>query len=385
MTVALAAPLLFDGESWLSGHAVTIDDGTIFDVVREDRLSPDIEVQRLEGMLVPGFVDLQVNGGGGVLLNDAPEVETIRTICRAHAQFGTTALLPTLITDSREVTRRALEAGRAAATERVPGFLGLHLEGPHLSVARKGAHDAEFIRPLDDGDMRMLAQAARHLPALMMTVAPETVSPGQISALTAAGIAVSLGHSQASFGEAAAAVDAGARMVTHLFNAMSPLAHRDPGLVGAALERGELSAGLIADGIHVDPHAVAIALRAKNGPGRIFLVTDAMATIGTDMTEFTLNGRRITRSNGRLTLPDGTLAGADLDMISAIRFMHREIGLDLGEALRMASLYPARAIGHAERLGRLAPEAAASLVHLSDDLAVRNVWIDGRHVHGPGN
>jgi N-acetylglucosamine-6-phosphate deacetylase len=385
MTVALAAPLLFDGESWLSGHAVTIDDGTILDVVREDRLSPDIEVQRLEGMLVPGFVDLQVNGGGGVLLNDAPEVETIRTICRAHAQFGTTALLPTLITDSREVTRRALEAGRAAATERVPGFLGLHLEGPHLSVERKGAHDAEFIRPLDDGDMRMLAQAARHLPALMMTVAPETVSPGQISALTAAGIAVSLGHSQASFGEAAAAVDAGARMVTHLFNAMSPLAHRDPGLVGAALERGELSAGLIADGIHVDPHAVAIALRAKNGPGRIFLVTDAMATIGTDMTEFTLNGRRITRSNGRLTLPDGTLAGADLDMISAVRFMHREIGLDLGEALRMASLYPARAIGHAERLGRLAPEAAASLVHLSDDLAVRNVWIDGRHVHGPGN
>lgn len=385
MTVALAAPLLFDGESWLSGHAVTIDDGTILDVVREDRLSPDIEVQRLEGMLVPGFIDLQVNGGGGVLLNDAPEVETIRTICRAHAQFGTTALLPTLITDSREVTRRALEAGRAAATERVPGFLGLHLEGPHLSVARKGAHDAEFIRPLDDGDMRMLAQAARHLPALMMTVAPETVSPGQISALTAAGIAVSLGHSQASFGEAAAAVDAGARMVTHLFNAMSPLAHRDPGLVGAALERGELSAGLIADGIHVDPHAVAIALRAKNGPGRIFLVTDAMATIGTDMTEFTLNGRRITRSNGRLTLPDGTLAGADLDMISAVRFMHREIGLDLGEALRMASLYPARAIGHAERLGRLAPEAAASLVHLSDDLAVRNVWIDGRHVHGPGN
>jgi N-acetylglucosamine-6-phosphate deacetylase len=216
----------------------------------------------------------------------------------------------------------------------------------------------------------------------MTTVAPETVTPQQIAALAGAGTVVSLGHSDAGFATARAAVDAGARQVTHLFNAMSQLQHREPGMVGAALDSAEISAGLIADGFHVDRHAIAIALRAKRGPGRIFLVTDAMATIGTDMTEFTLNGRIIRRAGGRLTLEDGTLAGADLDMISAVRFMHREVDLPLEEALRMASLYPARAVGQEHRLGRIGKGRPASFVHLSDTLEVRNVWIKGRRVQG---
>src|SRR5690606_9283877 len=203
--------------------------------------------------------------------------------------------------------------------------------------------------------------------------APETVSPAQIAELVESGVRVSIGHSDASYDQAAAALSAGAGLITHLFNAMSPLAHRDPGMVGAALE-SEAYLGLIADGFHVDPHAIAIALRAKQGRGRIFLVTDAMATIGTDMTEFTLNGRLIKRAGGRLTLEDGTLAGADLDMISAVRFMHREVGLELDEALRMASLYPAEAVGQDGQLGRLEPGYAASMVHLSNDLDVLSVW-----------
>jgi N-acetylglucosamine-6-phosphate deacetylase len=312
-----------------------------------------------------------------VLPNDTPTLDGIRTICAAHARFGTIALLPTLITDTPEVTRAAIEAGIEAAEARVPGFLGLHLEGPHLSVSRKGAHDPKLIRPMDDGDVAALTDAVCRLPVLLTTVSPETVPPDRIAALVAAGVKVSLGHSDTSFAVAAAAQAAGATLVTHLFNAMSPLAHRDPGLVGAALESGSAWAGLIADGFHVDRHAIAIALRAKNGPGRIFLVTDAMATIGTELDEFFLNGRRIKRQGGRLTLEDGTLAGADLDMISAVRFMHREMGLSLDEALRMASLYPAQAIGKADVLGHFRKGSAASMVHLTDALDIACVWTDG--------
>jgi N-acetylglucosamine-6-phosphate deacetylase len=234
---------------------------------------------------------------------------------------------------------------------------------------------------MEKADLDRLLAARPSLPVLMTTVAPETVTPQQIAALAGAGIVVSLGHSDAGFTTASAAIDAGATQITHLFNAMSQIQHREPGMVGAALDCGGISAGLIADGFHVDSHVIGIALRSKRGPGHIFLVTDAMATIGTDMTEFTLNGRAIRREGGRLTLADGTLAGADLDMISAVRFMHRDIGLPVEEALRMASLYPARAAGQEHRLGRIGEGRPASFVHLSDALEIENVWIDGERVH----
>jgi len=379
---ALSGARIFDGQVWHDGKALLLRDSSVEGIVEEDTLPPDCEHTRIDGgFLAPGFVDLQVNGGGGVLLNDRPDVEAIRRICAAHAQFGTVALLATLITDTPEITEKTIAAGRAAAAAHVPGFLGLHLEGPHLSLARKGAHDPALIRPMEEKDLSRLKKAVADLPVLQTTVAPETVTPQQIAALAGAGVVVSIGHSDSSFEMATAATVAGARQMTHLFNAMSQLEHRQPGMVGAALESKSLYAGLIADGIHVDRHALAIALRAKRGPGRIFLVTDAMAAIGTDMTEFTLNGRLIKRANGRLTLEDGTLAGADLDMISAVRFIHREIGLDLGEALRMASLYPAEAVRQEHRLGHLRQGAAASFVHLSENLGIRTVWIDGKKVH----
>ena len=331
-------------------------------------------------LLAPGFVDLQVNGGGGVMLNDHPDVASIRTICAAHAPFGTTALLPTLITDTPQITAAAIAAGAEAAKEAVPGFLGLHLEGPHLSLARKGAHDPKLIRPMTEADQAALVAARKVLPVLLTTVAPESVDPQQVAALAEAGIVVSLGHTDTTHATARAYAEAGASVVTHLFNAMSQIGNREPGLAGATLDTRGLSAGLIADGIHVDPATIGIAMRAKRGPGHIFLVTDAMATIGTNMASFTLNGRTIHRKDGSLRLADGTLAGADLDMISAVRFMHRTIGLDLGEALRMASLYPAEAVGQAHRLGRFARGTAADVVALSDALDVTSVWIGGRQV-----
>ncbi|TIV13464.1 MAG: N-acetylglucosamine-6-phosphate deacetylase, partial [Mesorhizobium sp.] len=306
----------------------------------------------------------------------------IETICRAHAPFGTTALLVTLITDTPAITAAAIAAGGEAAREKVPGFLGLHLEGPHLSLARKGAHDPALIRPMTDADQAALIAARQDLPVLLTTIAPESVEPVRVTALAKAGVIVSLGHSDTNYATASAYAAAGATVVTHLFNAMSQIGNREPGLAGAAIDSGGLYAGIIADGIHVNPATMILALRGKQGPGKIVLVTDAMATIGTDMTSFTLNGRTIYRKDGSLRLADGTLAGADLDMISAIRFVHRVIGLDLDEALRMASLYPAEAIGQPHRLGRFANGTAADIVGLSEDLDVKNVWIGGEKVFG---
>ncbi|KQZ15417.1 N-acetylglucosamine-6-phosphate deacetylase [Mesorhizobium sp. Root554] len=379
---ALTGARIFDGDDWHEGAALVMRDGLIEAILPEAAVQPDVERLEIGGILAPGFVDLQVNGGGGVMLNDHPSVEGIGTICSAHAPFGTTSLLPTLITDTPEITASAVAAGAEAARQKVPGFLGLHLEGPHLSIGRKGAHDPKLIRPMTAADQAALIAAREQLPVLLTTVAPESATVEQVAALAQAGIVVSLGHSDVSYKTAVIYAAAGSSMVTHLFNAMSQIGNREPGLAGAAIDDGRLSAGLIADGIHVNLSTIEIAMRAKIGPGKIFLVTDAMATIGTDMTSFTLNGRTIHRKDGRLTLADGTLAGADLDMISAVRFITRLQGKDLTDALRMASLYPAEAVGQSHRIGRFANGTAADVVALSDDLEVKGVWIGGERVVG---
>ena len=369
---------ILDGETIHKGHALLCEGGRVKAIARPGELPDGCRMVKLHGGLIcPGFVDLQVNGGGGVMLNDAPSPETIATICKAHLPFGTTSLLPTLITDTPARMARARRAAIAALEQGVAGLLGLHFEGPHLAPARKGAHDAALIRPMGADDLAFLETAAGDLPTLMVTLAPESARPEQIRALARAGAIVSLGHSDADYPAALEAIRAGAACATHLFNAMSQLTARAPGLVGAALESGALHAGLIADGIHVDPAAIRIALRAKAGPGRIFLVTDAMAVTGSNLAEFTLNGCRILRRAGRLTLADGTLAGADLDMISAVRFMVETIGIAREEALRMASLYPAELIGRSNEIGRLAPGTRADFLHLDANLNILGVWQGG--------
>ena len=375
--LAIVGAEVFDGHSRHRDSALLLEGDRVLGIVPESSTRARRSQSLDGGVIVPGFVDLQVNGGGGVLFNEKPDVDAIATICKTHAAFGTTALLPTLISDTPEVTRLALKAGLSAKEAKVPGFLGLHLEGPHLSVAKKGAHEAAYIRPMASDDLDGLIASKKGLNHLLVTVAPETVPPAQIRRLSEAGIIVSLGHSDANLEMARQAAGAGARCVTHLFNAMSGLTHREPGLVGAALDIGELSAGLIADGHHVDPVAISIALKAKSGPGKIFLVTDAMSTIGTDQTAFELNGRTILRSGGRLTLEDGTLAGADLDMISAVRYVAETVGTGFDEAIRMASLYPAQCMGIEKHHGHLTPGAEANLVHLGPDYSVRQVWIGG--------
>lgn len=374
---------IFDGETWYDGAALLIEFGYVTSIVASADIPGHAERVVLDGgMIVPGFVDLQVNGGGGVLFNNAPTLDAIRTICSAHAQFGTTALLPTLITDTAEINEKAIAAGVEAAAAHVPGFIGLHLEGPHLALSRKGTHDPSLIRPMDEDDLQRLCAAARALPNLLCTVAAETVPPKQIARLVEAGAIVSIGHSDAGYDQAMAAFDAGASMATHLFNAMSQLGNREPGIVGAVLDRPEVHAGLIADGIHVHAASMGAALRAKQGPGHIFLVTDSMSQTGTDLKTIELNGRTITRADGALRLADGTLAGADLDMIDAVNFVIDRLGLSPEEAFRMAALYPARAIGVDDRLGHLRPSAEASFVHLSGQRRVQSTWIAGTKVWG---
>lgn len=382
---ALVGARIFDGDAWQDDRALIVESGRIAGIEPLDALAPDCERRAAGGaMIVPGFIDLQVNGGGGVMFDGDCGVEGLQKICSAHAKFGTTGLLPTLITDTRESTAASIAAGVEAARMKMPGFLGLHLEGPHLSIARKGAHDPALIRPLEDGDLAAMVEARRELPALMVTLAPENATAEQVKALVEGGVKVSIGHTDTTCRTALAYAEAGASLVTHLFNAMSPLAHREPGVVGAALESGRLWVGIIADGIHVDPVAIGVALRGKNGPARIFAVTDAMSTIGTDLKSFTLNGRTIMRENGRLTLEDGTLAGADIDMIATVAYLHRTAGLPLEEALRMVSVYPAQAIGLDETKGRLGAGRDADFVVLNDDLGVVSTWIGGEPVHQAG-
>ncbi len=325
-------------------------------------------------LLAPGLIDLQVNGGGGVLFNDAPGTEVIAKIGAAHRRYGTTGFLPTLISDVPDVTRAAVAAVDAAIAAEVPGVLGLHLEGPHLNPNFRGIHDAARLRPIDTEALDTIRSLERG--RTLTTVAPETLPKGTIRNLSGAGVIVFAGHSGASYGEIRAALDEGLAGFTHLFNAMSPLKSREPGVVGAALDDPGSVVGLIADGLHVHPASLRLAIAAKPR-GKAVLVTDAMPTLGSAAGEFELFGERVAVVNGRLVNDAGTLAGAQLGLIDAVRNASEFGGVDLYEALRMASAYPARVLGLQEQLGAIRPGYRASLIELDDDLTVVRSWIDG--------
>lgn len=376
-SMALIAPAVFDGDTMHRDTALVIAAGRVQGLVPINALPKGMPSSEVEAaVLAPGFVDWQVNGGGGVLLNDGPTVEGVRKIAQAHARFGTTALLPTVITDAESVTERAADTVGAAIAAGVPGVVGIHFEGPHISPQKNGVHDARFIRPLAASDIARLTRS--DLGVVVATVAPECVDLDDIALLATQGVIVSLGHSAADFERATAAFSAGARAVTHLFNAMSGLHHREPGLAGAALANPAVFCGLIADGHHV--HPAMLGLVARTGPlGRLTLVTDAMSSVGCAADTFELNGRTVRREGGRLTVADGTLAGSDLDMASAVRFMVERCGVALPAALAMASRAPAALLGLSDR-GHLRHGARADIVALNADLTVASVLIGGRPI-----
>lgn len=326
------------------------------------------------GWLLPGFIDAQVNGGGGVLFNNTPDVESLRTLAAAHRRFGTTALLPTLISDDVQVMRTAIDATRQAIADGVPGVIGIHLEGPYIAPARKGTHDANKFRVPDADEIAMAASLDNGVT--LLTLAPERVPLDSIRALVERGVIVAAGHTAATYEEARAGLEAGIRGFTHLYNAMSPLTGREPGAVGAALEDRGSWVGIIADGVHVHPASLRVALSTKP-QGKVMLVTDAMPPVGADSPSYELYGEVITAVDGVVRNAAGSLAGSALDMATAVRNAVNLLGLSLEEAARMASRYPAQFLNVDDRLGEIAEGYQADLVLLDDALQVRATWIAG--------
>ncbi len=386
---ALVGAHVFTGTGWLDGASVLLRDGRIDNVVDAAALGghkyggrKDLYIETLPAgtVLAPGFIDVQVNGGGGVQLNDTPDLATIRAIADAHRRHGgTTGMLPTLITDAPEKMQALAAVGADAMT--IPGVLGFHLEGPFLSVARKGVHLEKFIRTPTAEDVRLMRTFAG-CGSSVVTLAPETSGLATIRELAAAGLRICAGHCEPTDDTMRAAVDHGLTGVTHLYNALAALSGRAPGVIGAAFDDRRLYCGLIADGHHVTASNLRLAFAVK-GRDRIMLVTDAMATSASDATSFELQGRRIDLIDGRLTADAATLAGAHLTMLEAVRRMIAVTGCDVGCALVMASRTPAEFLGRGRTHGRIEPGYAADMVAYDPvRWRVLATWIGG--VRGEG-
>ena len=374
---AISAPRLFDGEKWHDDSALLLAGEHVAGVLPRASLPSTLPCETLrKGTLAPGFVDLQANGGGGLLFNNAPTVETVLHMTASHRRCGTTALLPTLLSDTASVMRAgaaAVRAAQASGEAAAAGVLGLHIEGPFFAPSRRGTHRGDRLRSCSAEDIAWLSSLS-DLHCLL-TVAPEVMAPGQIRQLCTAGLTVFAGHSDASYEAVQAARGEGLNGFTHLFNAMSPLSAREPGVTGAALDGTPDWLGIIADGHHVHPASIRIAQRCAS-PGRLFLVSDAMATVGGGQHWFTLYGERIVQRDGRLINAEGALAGSAIGLVDAVRYCHDVVGLALDECLRMASRYPARVVGDKTR-GHLQPGARADMVLLGTTLEVAATWLGG--------
>ena len=374
--LAISADRIFDGYRWHDDAVVLIDGGVVQRIAPRGQSAGDgpTEVMPPGTVLAPGFIDLQVNGGGGILLNDEPTLEAMRAIARAHRRYGTTSCLPTLITDTRTKAVAAIAAAKSLAGS--DGILGLHLEGPFISRARPGIHRPDCILSATTDDLDWLGELSA-LGSSMVTLAPECVPAGFVKTLATSGIRVSVGHSEADADTLMRAIDDGLSGVTHLFNAMPAMSARQPGIVGVALTDQRLTAGIIVDGIHVDPRVVRAAFSAKDR-SNIALVSDAMPTVGTGLDHFELMGRQIQLRHGRLVSENGTLAGAHFELASAVKNAVTLVGISLDDALRAASLVPARFLGIEPHRGTLSAGARADIVALTANLDVLTTWVAGK-------
>lgn len=375
MAMALVNARVLSAQGWREQAAVIVEGGWIRAIVAQAELASDVPRHDLAGAtLLPGFIDCQVNGGGGMLFNDEPNVAGIRAIGAAHRRFGTTAFLPTLISDAPAKMTVAIAAVDQAITAGVPGVLGIHLEGPFISRGKKGVHAAQFLRSPDAAELPQVA-SLRH-GKTVLTVAPECVAPDAIRELVDAGVVVSAGHSNADCATVRAALDAGVRGFTHLYNAMSPLTSRAPGMVGAALDDDASWCGVIVDGHHVDPVSLRIALKAKPR-GKLFLVTDSMPPVGAANPSFVLDGETITARDGICRTAEGRLAGSALTMIDAVRNTVSLLDVPLDEAARMAATYPADFLGLGATHGRIAAGCRADFTVIDRDLRIVETWSGG--------
>lgn len=380
MKQALVGARIFTGDKFLDNHALQIVDEEIAAVIPISELDSSSSTIKLDGgIIAPGFIDLQVNGGGGAFFTNSPNPKTIHTMVDAHRKTGTTSMLPTLISDTPEVHQAGVKAVSDAIHAGNKSVLGVHIEGPFFDLSRRGAHKESFIRQMQQRDIDWLVDAvSQHKPdcKLMMTLAPEQVAPSQIKRLSEAGVLVCAGHTNAQYEQVVTALENGLSGFTHLFNAMSPLTSREPGVVGAALNDSKTWCGIIVDTHHVHAAAIRIACAAKP-KGKIYLVTDAMSTVGSPEKSFEIYGETIVEKNGCLVNAEGRLAGSAIGMIDAVRLTTNWVGLDLQESLRMASLYPAEFMQVDHYLGKIQPGYRADLVHFTDNFSVTHTWVAG--------
>lgn len=375
---AIICDKIFDGEQIIKNHAVLYDGENIDSIVKVDELPEDIQSETFtSGILVPGFIDIQVNGGGGVLFNDTQTVEAISCIGRGHRSYGTTRFMPTLISDKHDKMLMAHEAAKKAILVGSLGAIGIHYEGPFLNVLKRGAHSSEMVRQIEPNDVKFLLE---DFPGIkMVTIAPECVDNAVIKALYEADVRICIGHSAATYDQTVEALKAGASCFTHLFNAMSGFSARSPGVIGAALESRDAWCGMIVDGIHVHPASLKIALASKP-QGKCILVTDAMPTVGSDRDEFLFFGELLKADNNKIVNKDGVLSGCHLNMSQAVSNAVRWLDVSVEEALRMGSLYPAEFLGVSNRLGRIRKGYIADLIMLDDKLNVMKSWLAGNDV-----
>ncbi|MCD2356401.1 N-acetylglucosamine-6-phosphate deacetylase [Pantoea sp. MHSD4] len=377
---ALVNGRIYSGHEVLDNHAVVVADGLIARVCPRESLPANIEQRDMAGaMIAPGFIDLQLNGCGGVQFNDsldALSIETLETMQRANEKSGCTSFLPTLITSSDALMKRAIETMRAYLQKHQHQALGLHLEGPWLSKAKKGTHDPALIRLPDAAMVQYLCDNADVITKV--TLAPENAGSEVIRQLTDAGIIVSAGHSNATYEEAKAGFSAGVRFATHLYNAMPTFAGREPGLIGALFDSPDVYCGIIADGLHVHYANVRNAKRIKGD--KLVLVTDATAPAGADISEFIFAGKTIYYRDGLCVDENGTLSGSALTMIEAVQNSVEHVGIALDEALRMASLYPARAMGVERQLGSIEAGKIANLTVFTRDFKIIKTFVNGDDV-----
>lgn len=377
--------VLYTGKDVEHDKTLLIDKGLIHSIIPSRDIPEEIERIDLDGLAIsPGFIDIQVNGGGGLLFNDIPNVETIKTIVESHRQYGTTDMLPTFITGALQDMQLAAESVQFCLDEDIPGVLGIHFEGPFINSEKIGAHDKVYIQPISEGYLEVVKSIDNGIT--LLTLAPEMVSESEIEELVNSGILVSLGHSNATYIEAMNAFESGASCVTHLFNAMSSFGSREPGVVGAALDNKDAWVSIIADGFHVDYASIRLAKQAKindrfpESRKKLFLISDAMPPVGDPHNrDYHLGGHDIQVKDGLCVRKDGTLAGAALDMATAVRNCIQHVGIPKDEALRMASTYPAEFLGLDKKLGLIAPGYKANLAIFDEKIKIKGTVFRGEY------
>lgn len=374
MKTALTGANVFDGHRVIENAALIYEENSIIGVVPRDEVPADCTITELNGgLLSPGFIDLQINGAGGVLFNNAPDIESLKTMAAAVRPLGVTRILPTIITDDITVTRAAVDAC-TEASKTVPGILGIHVEGPFFCLKKNGVHQKDKIRKVGNEDWDWIKKLS-DIPSIL-TLAPDQVSPSDIQKISDLNIRICAGHTNATYDQVVSAHNAGLSGFTHLFNAMRQFSGREPGVVGAALTLKNTWAGMIADGIHVHNASMLHAIASK-GYEQVFLVSDAMATIGSDQKTFELYGERIEEKDGQLVNAEGKLAGSAISLADAVRYCAHTLQLPVEQVLAMATRVPASYLNINSQYGTFASGAVADICHLDDELNVLSVWQDG--------